>query len=183
MAGSSLAATTITSSVAGPCPRSSAWPHRRRIARPRWPRHQRTPLPGSGRGCARFACRARADRSATGHCSRRLGEAWRRATARSRAGRQKSRIRPWGGVGGPAVISKIEVDAASIFGDPDVHRPLRRIEEDFPCWSCCLWFHAGNRPGASPQGRASQTKMIEVAVTVAFRPPSQVQTRKKGRRC
>jgi hypothetical protein len=82
----------------------------------------------------------------------------------------------------PAVIGKIEVNVAGMFGDPNMHRPLRRIEECFPCWSCCLWFHAGNRPDASPQGRASQTKMIEVAVTVAFRPPSQVQTRKKGRR-
>jgi len=29
----------------------------------------------------------------------------------------------------PALIAKVEVDVASMFGDADVHRPLRRVEE------------------------------------------------------
>ena len=120
MAGSSLAATTITSSVAGPCPRSSAWPHRRRIARPRWPRHQRRPLPGSGRGCARSACRARAGRSGTGYCSGRLGEASCRATG---AGRHKTGSRG----GATSIRSRMrEPGQSSFFGIGPV---LRRQQD------------------------------------------------------
>ena len=91
--GWSPAATT--NQAAGPCSRSSAWPRRRRTAKPRWPRPRCMPSPGSARDCARLACRARAGRSARSLLSRQ-GEAWRRATARSRAGRRRSLIPRWG---------------------------------------------------------------------------------------
>ncbi len=95
----SPAATTTNRAAAGPSSRSSARPCRRRTARPRWRRRPCTPSPGSGRGCARFACRAKADRPARGHPSRRPAEAWCPATARSHAGRRRSRIPPRGDAG------------------------------------------------------------------------------------
>ena len=94
-AGRSLAATT-TNQAAEPSSRSSPWPCRRRTARSRWPRHQCMPSPGSGRCCARVACRAKAGRSATGRRSGQLAEAWRRTAARLGAAQRKSRISPWG---------------------------------------------------------------------------------------
>src|SRR6516164_10384132 len=54
-------------------------------------------------------------------------------------------------------------------------RRVRRLEVRLERVQCPC-----NRPDASPQGRASQTQVIEVAVAAAFRPPSQLQTRKKA---